>query len=61
MIHRFELLIVQLDKDTIDQVVKHVAGEMELLTDDGLKNEMRSLQRYLRYLVRKYQEVAAHA
>ena len=31
---------------------------MELLTDDGLKNEMRSLQRYLRYLVRKYQEVA---
>lgn len=34
---------------------------MELLTDDGLKNEMRSLQRYLRYLVRKYQEVAAHA
>lgn len=31
---------------------------MELLTDDGVKNEMRSLQRYLRYLVRKYQEVA---
>lgn len=31
---------------------------MELLTDDGVKNEMRSLQRYLRYLVRKYKEVA---
>ena len=31
---------------------------LELLTDDGVKNEMRSLQRYLRYLVRKYKEVA---
>ena len=28
MIHRLELLIVQLDKDTIDQVVKHIARKV---------------------------------